>query len=153
MDEVCSTRPLTDRLCFVVPREENAGEVILQVLGSPFLLCTWDSPELWSIMYFLPVFFSTSFMGIILHLTPSYIWNFFFCVMSRLVFDCPCICWAFSSVLNWFASILIASPQWCNCRNFITRLHVWGYVFPLFHYCFRICLAIYTSLVFFGDKF
>lgn len=75
-----------------------------------------------SLMFF---FFFRSFMDTILHLTSSYIWHSFCCVICRMVFDCPWFFQLFFSVLNWFMSILIPLPQWLNYYNFIICLHIW----------------------------
>lgn len=52
------------------------------------LLCP-EKPLGWKIIYFSPVFSSSSLMETILHCTLAYICDSFCCVMCRMVFDCP----------------------------------------------------------------
>ena len=117
----------------------------------PFLLLLCPK-KLWALRActFHPL--SSSFStDTILHSTPSYIWNSFCCVMSGWLW----IVLAFMeySFLSWIDLHLFTYHDHSGwTHKFITCFHIWGEVFPLFYYCFGICLAVYASWASF-DKF
>ena len=96
------------------------------------------------------LFFSSFSTDMVLHSIPSYIWNSFCCVMSGTLWIVLApVEYSFLSRIDLYLFSHLGHSDWTS-YNFVKCLHIWGEVFPLFCYCFGICLAIYACWVSFG---